>query len=81
MRTIAARSTAFVDADVAALLSLAMNATSKERKAAALVLAEAMRKATPIHEALGTIAAEAGGRYGEETAVQVRAIALELHLN
>ncbi len=81
MRSISARGAACTDADVTALLSLAMNATSKERKAAALVLANAVRRTPAMHEALGTIAAEAGRRYGDETAAQVRAIASELHLH
>ena len=81
MTTIVAHAYSFNDADVTALLSLAMSTTSKHRKAAALMLANAMRKATVVHEALGRIAEEAGSRYGDEAAAEVRAIASELRLN
>ena len=81
MTTVAARAATFTDADVTALLSLAMNATSKERRAAALMLANAVRRTPAVHPALDAVAVEAGRRYGEAAAAQVRAIASELHLH
>jgi hypothetical protein len=81
MMTMAARGVTATDADVTALLSLAMNATSRERKTAALVLANAVRTTPALHDILGKIAVEAGHRYGDGTAAQVHVIASELHLN
>jgi hypothetical protein len=68
------------DADVAALLSLAMNATSKERKAAALTLAAALRRGEARPEEFGGIIADAARTYGVDVAAEARAMATELRL-
>ena len=68
------------DADVAALLSLAMNATSKERKAAALTLAAALQQMEALPEQFGSIIADAKRTYGDDVAAEVRAIVTELRL-
>ncbi len=77
----AIRDKVIADADVTALLSIAMNTTSRHRKAAALALAGAVRRAVAVHDRIEAVAAEAGARYGAGAAAEVRALAAELRLN
>ncbi len=68
------------DCDISALLALAMNTQSKQRKAAALSLVEAMRSRTGLPEGIDTIAAQAEQKYGQGVAAEMRDIVVELGL-
>jgi hypothetical protein len=68
------------DADVAAVLSLAMNATCKKRKAAALALATILRHPEARPDELGSIIAAAARRYGDDIVAEARTIISELRL-
>ena len=68
------------DCDISALLSLAMNTDSKQRKAAALCLVEAMRSDTAFPDGIDQIAARAEQKYGCGVAAEVHGIVSELGL-
>ena len=68
------------DCDISALLTVAMNTESKQRKAAALTLVEAMRSDPGFSEGIDGIAARAEQKYGFGVAAEIRGIVTELGL-
>lgn len=68
------------DCDISALLSLAMNTDSKQRKAAALSLVEAMRTETSFPDGIDQIATRAEQKYGHGVAAEIHGIVVELGL-
>lgn len=81
MATSAVPSPIITDADITALLSVAMRTTSRHRKAAALALAGAMRRGGAVHDDIEAVAGEAGRRFGVRAAAEVHALAAELRLH
>ena len=66
--------------DISALLSLAMNTDSKQRKAAALSLVEAMRTDSGFPDGIDQIATRAEQKYGRGVAAEIHGIVVELGL-
>lgn len=68
------------DCDISALLSVAMNTDSKQRKAAALTLVEAMRSDIGFPDGIDQIAARAEQKYGNGVAAEIHEIVVQLGL-
>ena len=68
------------DADVVSLLALAMGTSSPIRKAAALLLASAIRRNDVACEDIDHVCTKAGRLHSDAVVAEMRQIASELHL-